>query len=92
MFVCSCRYWAGNWMQIHRLIPGPGPLPIVAGPPPATAPDLLNCSTRQGCVETCDGYASCPDGTYYCCADAKNCRAVHKCATGGLQGCACNAG
>jgi hypothetical protein len=28
-------YWADNWLQIFTLVPGAGPLPIVAGPPPS---------------------------------------------------------
>lgn len=28
-------FWADNWLQIFQLMPGAGPLPIVAGPPPS---------------------------------------------------------
>ena len=28
-------YWAGDWLQLFNLVPGAGPLPIVAGPPPS---------------------------------------------------------
>lgn len=30
-------YWAGNYLQIFTLMPGAGPLPIIAGPPPSHA-------------------------------------------------------
>eukprot|EP00048_Salpingoeca_helianthica_P015796 m.228656 g.228656 ORF g.228656 m.228656 type:complete len:388 (-) comp17552_c0_seq1:53-1216(-) len=29
------EFWADNWMQIHKLVSGPGSWPIIAGPPPA---------------------------------------------------------
>ena len=85
------EFWADNWMQIHRLVPGAGRLPIVAGAPP---PTLANCTTKASCLATCDGIATCPaDGTVYCCADTRHCGGRHACpGTAGLLGCACDAG
>ena len=83
------EFWADNWMQVHRLVPGMGRLPIVAGVPP---PTVANCTTKASCMSTCEGVATCPsDGTMYCCADTKHCGGQHACAgTVGLLGCACN--
>ena len=82
------EYWADNWMQVHKLVPGAGVLPIIAGSPP---PTVANCTTKASCEATCEGVATCPsDGTVYCCADKKNCGGQHACpGTAGLVGCAC---
>jgi hypothetical protein len=82
------EFWADNWMQVHRLVPEAGRLPIVAGVPPPTE---ANCTTNSSCMSTCEGVATCPaDGTVYCCADTKHCGGQHACpGNAGLLGCAC---
>jgi hypothetical protein len=46
------EYWADNWMQVHKLVPGAGVLPIIAGSPP---PTVANCTTKASCEATCEG-------------------------------------